>query len=516
VAQALNILVVDDEKPIREVMKEFLERSHSYRVLTAQDGFEALQIISKEKIDCCLTDLSMPGVDGLELTERIQSLDNTIPVVVMTGYPSLESAIRTLKNGVVDFLIKPVKMEQLSMVIERTMRERALFVENVLLKEEVKSKERILDLNRELEEKIRELETVNLILRRLDHPASSRALFETLVKLCGEVTACDEAHFVVLDQERRQPSVISSFYEGAREGNGEKHPVRQDLLDRMTAEGIPVLMKGENEKGNLIAAPLKIRSSLFGALVLKSKNGKGPLTGRDLYYLNFVLDKASSSIENFALYDNLYQSLFSILYAFVETLEARDAYTKQHSARVTRYAVTMAKALGCSDEEIEILQVAANLHDIGKIGIPDHILLKPGRLTEEEYEVIKKHPLIGSHIIGHFDMWSKEQRVIKAHHERWDGKGYPEGLNREEIPYLARIIAVADVYDALTSDRSYRSKMSMEKALAILKDNSGSQFDPEILDLFLDLVHRGNLDSTGVPLETGARGEAQAEYVPAP
>ena len=95
-AQALNILVVDDEKPIREVMKEFLERRHSYRVLTAQDGFEALQIIAKEKIDCCLTDISMPGVDGLELTERIQSLDNTIPVVVMTGYPSLESAIRRM------------------------------------------------------------------------------------------------------------------------------------------------------------------------------------------------------------------------------------------------------------------------------------------------------------------------------------------------------------------------------------------------------------------------------------
>ena len=127
-----------------------------------------------------------------------------------------------------------------------------------------------------------------------------------------------------------------------------------------------------------------------------------------------------------------------------------------------------------------------------------------------------EHPLIGSHIIGHFDMWSKEQRVIRAHHERWDGKGYPEGLNREEIPYLARIIAVADVYDALTSDRSYRSKMSLEKALAILKENSGSQFDPEILDLFVDLVHRGNLDCSGVPLETGARGEAPAECVPAP
>lgn len=513
--QTLTILVVDDEKPIREVMQEFLERRHHYRVLTAQDGFEALQILSQQKIDCCLTDISMPGVDGLELTERIQSIDNTIPVVVMTGYPSLESAIRTLKNGVVDFLIKPVKLDQLSVVIERTMRERALFVENVLLKEEVKGTQRILELNRELEDKIRELETVNLILRRLDQPASSRDLFETLVKLCGEVTSCDEAHFIVLDRERKEPSVISSFYGGPREGRGESHPVPQELLDRMLTEGIPLLVKGEDGKGNLIAAPLKIRSSLFGALVLKARNGKGPLTGRDLYHLNFVLDKASSSIENFALYENLYESLFSILYAFVETLEARDAYTKQHSARVTRYAATMAKALGRSDEEIEILQVAANLHDIGKIGIPDHILLKPGKLTEEEYEVIKRHPLIGSHIIGHFDMWSKEQRVIRAHHERWDGRGYPDGLKREQIPYLARIIAIADVYDALTSDRSYRTRMPVDKAVAILRENSGSQFDPEIAELFLHLLDRGDMAlNEGYP-GTWGRQEAPAEQAAA-
>jgi len=515
VEQTLTILVVDDEKPIREVMQEFLERRHHYRVLTAQDGFEALQILSQQKIDCCLTDISMPGVDGLELTERIQSIDNTIPVVVMTGYPSLESAIRTLKNGVVDFLIKPVKLDQLSVVIERTMRERALFVENVLLKEEVKGTQRILELNRELEDKIRELETVNLILRRLDQPASSRDLFETLVKLCGEVTSCDEAHFIVLDRERKEPSVISSFYGGPREGRGESHPVPQELLDRMLTEGIPLLVKGEDGKGNLIAAPLKIRSSLFGALVLKARNGKGPLTGRDLYHLNFVLDKASSSIENFALYENLYESLFSILYAFVETLEARDAYTKQHSARVTRYAATMAKALGRSDEEIEILQVAANLHDIGKIGIPDHILLKPGKLTEEEYEVIKRHPLIGSHIIGHFDMWSKEQRVIRAHHERWDGRGYPDGLKREQIPYLARIIAIADVYDALTSDRSYRTRMPVDKAVAILRENSGSQFDPEIAELFLHLLDRGDMAlNEGYP-GTWGRQEAPAEQAAA-
>lgn len=483
----LTILVVDDEEPIRDIIKEFLERDDRYKVLVAQDGFQALQIIARENIDCCFTDISMPGMDGLELTERIQAIDNTIPVVVMTAYPSIDAAIRTLKNGVVDFLVKPVRMDQLEVVIERTMRQQALFVENVLLKEEVKGKERIIELNQELNKKIRELETVNLILRTLDRPSGSRELFETLVSLCGEVTSCDEAHFCILDREMKEPAVMASFYGEKEPETAKTPPLEKEILKRMTVEGIPLLVKGENGKGTLIAAPLKIRSSIFGALVLKAVNGSGYLKERDLFYLNFLLEKASTSIENFALYENLYENLFSILYAFVETLEARDSYTRQHSARVTEYAEAVARSLGCSEEELDILHVAGYLHDIGKIGIPDRILLKPGRLTEEEFEFIKKHPIIGSNIIGHFGMWSQEQSVIRHHHERWDGSGYPEGRRQEEIPYLARIVAVADTYDALTSDRSYRKKMPAEQALTVIRENAGGQFDPEIVAVFLDL-----------------------------
>jgi putative nucleotidyltransferase with HDIG domain len=500
--QKLKILVVDDEEPIRSIIQEFLEHGDRYKVLTAGDGFEALQIIARENIDCCFTDISMPGMDGLELTERIQALDNTIPVVVMTGHPSMDAAIRTLKNGVVDFLVKPVKMDQLEMIIERTMRQQALFVENVLLKEEVKGKERIIELNQELHKKIGELEKVNLILRTLDRPAGSRELFNTLVNLCGEVTSCDEAHFCLLDREMKEPAVMASFYGEKEMGMAKAPQLENEILKRMTAEGIPLLVKGEKGKGTLIAAPLKIRSSIFGALVLKAQNGNRYLRESDLFYLNFLLEKASSSIENFALYENLYENLFSILYAFVETLEARDSYTKQHSARVTEYAETIARSIGRSQEELDILHVAGYLHDIGKIGIPDCILLKPGKLTGEEFEFIKKHPLIGSNIVGHFGMWSQEQGVIRHHHERWDGGGYPEGRVKEEIPYLARIVAVADTYDALTSDRSYRSKMPEGKALAIIRDNAGRQFDPEIVEVFLDLFGRGVMGVEKNPAKT--------------
>jgi len=137
----LKILVVDDEEMILNIFREYLESMNNYTVFTASDGLEALDIVKKEEINCCFTDLVMPRLDGLELTERIHLYDNTIPVVVMTGYPSMDSAINTLKNGVVDFLTKPIKMDQISLAIERVMRERSLFVDNLLLKEEAKRNE---------------------------------------------------------------------------------------------------------------------------------------------------------------------------------------------------------------------------------------------------------------------------------------------------------------------------------------------------------------------------------------
>jgi HD-GYP domain-containing protein (c-di-GMP phosphodiesterase class II) len=204
-----------------------------------------------------------------------------------------------------------------------------------------------------------------------------------------------------------------------------------------------------------------------------------------------LAEKASFLIENLALYENIYENLFSTLFAFVETIEARDPYTKQHSTRVCSYAMAIAKNMGCSQEEIDELNVSGNLHDIGKIGIPDKILLKPGRLTDEEYEFIKKHPIIGSNIIAHVGMWTAELKIIKHHHERWDGEGYPDGLKATEVPLLSRILAVADTFDALTSDRSYRNRMSDEVAAGIVEQNAGSQFDPDIVKVFLELFHQG-------------------------
>jgi len=491
----LKILVVDDEEMILNIFREYLESMNNYTVFTASDGLEALDIVKKEEINCCFTDLVMPRLDGLELTERIHLYDNTIPVVVMTGYPSMDSAINTLKNGVVDFLTKPIKMDQISLAIERVMRERSLFVDNLLLKEEAKRNERLREINQELHQKIKEVETINLILQQLDQAATSRDLFSILVDLSGEVTSCDEAHFCISGQGMRDPVIITSFFKDKDRTIGDAGCIEGDIIKKVEDDGMPLLIRENDNNDSIMAIPLKIRSRVFGILISLIRDSKRYFNEKDLYFLNFLTEKASFLIENLALYENIYENLFSALYAFVETIEARDPYTKQHSTRVTGYAVSIARAIRCSQEEIDMLNVSGNLHDIGKIGIPDNILLKPGRLTEGEFEVIKRHPIIGGNIIGHFGLWTDEQNIIKHHHERWDGRGYPDRLKGEETPFLSRIISVADVYDALTSDRSYRKRLQDDVSVGIIREEAGSQFDPKIVDVFLKLHDQGKIIS---------------------
>jgi len=178
-----------------------------------------------------------------------------------------------------------------------------------------------------------------------------------------------------------------------------------------------------------------------------------------------------------------YKTIKSIAFA----LDAKDAYTHGHSMRVTLYSLALAKTLGLPDELLEEIETAGLLHDIGKIAIPEKILLKPGKLTEEEFNVIKTHPELGEKLVQSIGKLKLVSNWLKSHHERYDGKGYPEGLIGEEIPISARIIALADTYDAMTSDRSYRAALSHEIAMEEIKRCNGTQFDPKLADLFLGI-----------------------------
>lgn len=193
---------------------------------------------------------------------------------------------------------------------------------------------------------------------------------------------------------------------------------------------------------------------------------------------------------SFKLYMDMRHVYMETIKALTNAMEAKDSYTNGHASRVGEYAVKLAQALKLPDKKIENIKVAALLHDIGKIGVDDSILRKPGKLTEIEYAAIQQHPTIGAHILKDVDFLKDVLGIIKYHHERYDGNGYPEGIKGDLIPQEAAILSIADVYDAMTSDRPYRKALTPEEALAEIGKNAGTQFEPHLANSFVALINK--------------------------
>lgn len=194
-------------------------------------------------------------------------------------------------------------------------------------------------------------------------------------------------------------------------------------------------------------------------------------------------------------------AILQSLLGLANALEAKDPYTRGHSTRVSQLARQMARRLGLPRDSSEMIAQAALVHDLGKIGVPEQILRKPGPLTTQEWEMMRRHPLTGAQIVAPLEFFDEGAVIVRHHHERWDGSGYPDGLTGETIPLGARIVAVADVYDALTSDRPYRSSFSRADAIELLYQEQGRTLDARLVSLFADVVGAGRaereVDGTG-------------------
>ena len=499
----LKILAVDDDPGILNVFKAYFEHSDHYSVVTASDGPTALDVFTREQPDFLFTDLAMPGMDGISLSKRILELDNTVPIVIMTAYPSMESTIMALQTGVVDFIVKPFKIRDVDFVIEKVMAQKELMVENLLLKSQHARKKELESLNQDLASTVEEMEKLNFILRKVDWKKNSGDLFDQLTSISCEISGAHLCYFQILDDATG--TLFPLAYHATREElAGEDVPDFLVLLAKQSLDKDgPVIWKNGNGRGNgvipihsAVSIPFNIKDKPLGVLtVCRAGEGNG-FSQQDLHYLSFLSKRASLVVENTALYENLCQNLFSTLYAFVEAIEARDPYTKQHSARVADISCIIGKHMGCSARELDLLDFSGKLHDIGKIGVRDKILLKKEQLNDEEFRIIKTHPEIGASIVGHMGLLKEETQVILHHHERWDGKGYPKGVAGNDIPFFSRIMAVADTYDAMTSDRAYRKKLDDSVAFGVVKKNAGTQFDPQVAEAFLDLSNQGAISST--------------------
>lgn len=217
-----------------------------------------------------------------------------------------------------------------------------------------------------------------------------------------------------------------------------------------------------------------------------------------------------------AAYDHARSFYIRIIQLLTGVMEAQDRFTHGHSERVAHYALAVGQTLRLPEAQLDLLRTAALLHDVGKMKIPREILHKVTPLTDDEFDQIKEHPVIGAEWVGKLDPRGQLAKTIRHHHERWDGKGYPDGLAGHEIPELSRIIAVVDAFDAMTSDRPYRSSMSTEKALSILRSNAGTQFDPRVVNAFLACAEDAVRDVPQPSLGLGqSQDELQAEQAAA-
>ena len=240
--------------------------------------------------------------------------------------------------------------------------------------------------------------------------------------------------------------------------------------------------------------PLVAKDKFMGLINLGEKESKEPFCQKDYRLLSIISNHVAIAIDNARLYEVLLKSYLSSISALAEAIETKDPYTRGHSDRVSQYATIIAKNMNLSEFEIECVRIAGILHDIGKIGVHEAILLKFAPLSDAEFGVIKEHSTIGAKIIEKAEFpWDIEPLALH-HHERYDGTGYPDRLKGEDIPLGARILAVADTYEALLADRPYRRGFPKEKGLEIIREAAGTQLDPEIVPVFLDLVEKGEIE----------------------
>lgn len=504
----MKILIVEDDIMLGELLQECLQRLKHEQVRVCLTGQEAFNAIEEEAFDCAFVDLRLPDMDGLMLLTEIKKRDHGLPVVMMSGFPTMDHTIEAMRKGASDFLTKPFTLQDVALTLERITKEKQLLLRNLSLQLEIQARRELEDVNRELESRVSEQTRLFHISKEMDEIRSSEDLYPRIVQLASTLESVEKVSFFLMPRESASLVRIASCGWNKEDCAPQKIGILNDRTREMLENCASHFVLTPNEvrssfdnlrhtESTLSCWPLRIRGEPFGILMAVHRNSCSELSPEETRLFDFLIRKASLAVENMALYENLISNFYGILKSLVNALEAKDLYTGKHSERVTRYATEMAGILGCTGAQLESVRTVGYLHDIGKIGVRDSILNKPGPLTSEEYEIVKKHPVIGDAIVSELGLSPEERAIIRHHHERWDGRGYPDGLAGEDIPLLARIVSVADAFDAMTSERAYRRAMSREESIAELVKNRGKQFDPSALDAFLEVIKRnGNGDKS--------------------
>jgi len=336
---------------------------------------------------------------------------------------------------------------------------------------------------------------------------STEGLLESSIDLIKDLLQVEQASVMLLDPVTENLSV--KVFRGITLTEAKRFSIRpgEGIAGRVFLRKEPHLVTRKHmsssyyshspdEPNAALYIPLVVGHEARGIIALGSAGQQRSFIADEVKAASTLAGYISLAMENTRLNNEISGLSLNLLKSLAMAIDARDNYTRMHSMRVTRYAVMIGAHMGLPQDDIEILRRGALLHDIGKIGIRDDILLKPGGLTEKEFDTFRKHPEIGARILGPEGPLRVIVPLVLHHHERYDGNGYPHGVKGADIPEGARIIAVADAFEAMTADRPYRRALSDEKAVMEMQQNTGSQFDPDIVRAFMEVLKEDMSDIT--------------------
>ncbi|MGA8178842.1 MAG: response regulator [Desulfobacterales bacterium] len=443
-----RILIVDDSAVFRTSMKKILE-SKNDEIILAEDGQEGLDLALKGKFDIVVSDIDMPKISGIDLCRSLKNTAATqgTPVVMVSTFDSDNDVDKGFEAGAAAYLSK--------YEIQSRLRET---VDSVLSKSKFKSNRLVMVVDD------------SKVILRIVEKGLAEAGFKVItaengkkaLDLLGDI----QPDLILTDIE--MPDINGFEFCETIHKNPELSSLPIVAMSTKTDRGYMKRML-QNGASAYLCKPFNIDELVILVEKLLS----------DQFHMLLMERERLDSERNL---------MIASITSLITALEARDNYTKGHSEAVGRIVSGMLRNAGASQKEIETVTIGGRLHDIGKIGVRDEILLKPGRLTDREFAHIKKHPVIGANIIKSIPSFSDVIPIVLSHHERIDGKGYPEGLKGDGIHLWARMTAVADTYHSLTSDRPYRKGMAQDKALQIIEDVSGTQLCPHCVGLFFKWI----------------------------
>jgi putative nucleotidyltransferase with HDIG domain len=499
-----DILLVDDDLKVLEILEESLSRK-GYKVKTASNGRQALQSFETQNPQLVVLDMMLPDLNGLEVMEQFResSRNGDVPVLILSANGDVDVRMAGLEGGAEDYIVKPVALKEFCTKVERTIerstKAKALRDKQDALESQLtRGQEDMSQVTKDLKRQLFSMKTLFSVSQDLNRVLDTDELVNVVsLTLLGELRISslalfslereNDEHFTLLGVKGFSGKKFDGISIG-RESEftallDEAHDPRRLARnpDRTWARVLPDLRLAVFE----YVTPIKVREKIKGIIFTGPKLNGEDYTNYDKDMMTFIANSTGIGMENARLLKQLQVTYVSTLKTLISVMEAKDAYTKGHTERVASYAVAIAAKLMLPEPMRRRITFGALLHDIGKLGVMESILYKEGKLDTTEWDLLKSHPEIGASVVDKMEFLTGTSEIVKHHHESWDGTGYPDGLKGEEIPLGARIVAVADSFDAMTTNRSYRRALSIDEAIERMQSAAGTQFDPRIVRLFV-------------------------------